>query len=113
MPAEQTAVARSPQTDNQESTTGTTVLAQFNQLIEELLAGKMQRCRFQAWEIELLLDALKCDLGRFTAAEGVLREYQEAVRQHLENGATAPLRLSTFLTSRAEAQHAKAGKAKI
>ena len=89
------------------------MLAQFNQLIEELLAGKMQRCKFQTWEIELLLDALKCDLGRFTAAETVLREYQEAVRRHLENGATVPLRLSTFLTSRADAlQAAKAGKAK-
>jgi|SRR5579863_6722295 len=107
MPAEQTAAARTVETD------GTTVLAQFNQLIEELLAGKMQRCRFQTWEIDLLLDALKCDLGRFATAETVLREYQEAVQRHLENGATVPLRLSDFLASRTEtARAAKAGKGK-
>ena len=82
------------------------MLAQFNQLIEELLAGKMQRCKFQTWEIDLLLDALKCDLGRFAAAETVLREYQEAVQRHLENGATVPLRLSEFLALRADAMRA-------
>ena len=102
MTANQIAAARDVETDSVGSTDGETVLAQFNQLIEELLAGKMQRCKFQTWEIDLLLDALKCDLGRFTQAETVLRQYQEAVHRHLETGAAVPLRLSEFLSSRAE-----------
>jgi hypothetical protein len=95
------------ETDSLDSTDGENVLEQFDQLIEELLAGKMQRCKFQTWEIDLLLDALKCDLGRFAQAESVLRQYQAAVHRHLENGATVPLRLSDFLASRAEDQAEK------
>ena len=106
MPANQIAAARELETDSLGSTDGENVLDQFNQLIEELLAGKMQRCKFQTWEIDLLLDALKCDLGRFTQAEAVLRQYQGAVHRHLANGATVPLRLSDFLASRAEDQAA-------
>jgi len=79
------------------------ILAQFNQLMEELLAGRMQRCKFQPWEIDILLDVMGCDLSRFTHAEPVIRQYQEAVQIHLANGAPLPLKLSVFLALRADA----------
>lgn len=81
------------------NTDGGAVLAQFNRLIEELLAGKMQRSNFQAWEIDILLDAKRCNLSRFAKAGLVLRRYQEAVHTQLANGAHLPMKLSEFLAS--------------
>ena len=75
------------------------VSAQFDFLIEDLLAGKMQRSRFETWEIEILLDILGCDLGRFGRV-AVIRQYQRAVQRHMENGAAVPMKLSHFLLSR-------------
>jgi|SRR5580704_2269030 hypothetical protein len=77
-----------------------TVSAQFDQLIEELVAGKMERGRFEIWEVDILLDFLGCRLSRFSRPL-VLRQYQKAVQRQLENGATLPMRLSDFLASRA------------
>jgi hypothetical protein len=85
-----------------DSPDGENVLVQFNRLIEELLAGKMQRCKFQTWEIDILLDIMSCDLGQFADADGVLRQYREAAQQQLENGAPLPMRFSNFLASRPE-----------
>lgn len=80
-------------------TDGEEVLAQFNRLIEDLLAGKMQRCKFQAWEIDILLDVVTCDLNRFRKADVILRQYQEAVQTQMAKGALLPMRLSEFLAS--------------
>ncbi len=77
-----------------------TVSAQFDHLIEELIAGKMERGRFETWEVDILLDVLGCSLRRISRPF-VLRQYQKAVQQQLQNGATLPMRLSDFLASRA------------
>jgi hypothetical protein len=79
---------------------GETVLAQFNSLIEGMLAGRIQRYAFQPWEIEILLDAANCNLGGPRKAKAVVREYQESVRRQLEDGASLPMKLSEFLASR-------------
>lgn len=81
------------------NTDGGAVLAQFNRLIEELLAGKMQRSNFQTWEIDILLDAMRCKLSGFPRADLVLRRYQQAVETQLANGAHLPMKLSEFLAS--------------
>lgn len=86
--------------DSLNSLDGETVLAQFNSLIEGMLAGRIQRCLFQPWEIEILLDAANCDLGGPKRAKAVVREYQESVRRQLEGGASLPMKLSEFLSSR-------------
>ncbi len=75
------------------------VSAQFDHLIEELVAGKMERGRFETWEVDILLDVLGCSLRRISRPL-VLRQYQQAVQRQLENGATLPMRLSQFLASR-------------
>jgi hypothetical protein len=75
------------------------VSAQFDHLIEELIAGKIQRGRFETWEVDILLDVLGCSLRRLSRPF-VLRQYQKAVQRQLENGATLPMRLSEFLVSR-------------
>jgi hypothetical protein len=77
-----------------------TVLAHFNSLIEGMLAGRIQRSTFQPWEIEILLDAMNCNLGGPKRAKAVVREYQESVRRQLEGGAPLPMKLSEFLASR-------------
>jgi hypothetical protein len=77
-----------------------TVLAQFNSLIEGMLAGRIQRYLFQPWEIEILLDAANCNLGGPKRAKAVVREYQEWVRRQLEGGASLPRKLSEFLASK-------------
>ena len=79
-----------------------TMAAQFDHLIEELVVGKMQRSRFETWEVDILLDFLGCSLSLFSRPF-VLRQYQKAVHQQLENGAALPMRLSQFLESRAKA----------
>jgi hypothetical protein len=76
------------------------VLARFNSLIEGMLAGKIQRSVFQPWEIEILLDAMNCNLGGPRRARAVMREYQESVSRQLEDGARLPIKLSEFLASR-------------
>ena len=68
------------------------VSAQFDHLIEELIAGK-QRGRFETWEIDILLDFLSCSVSRFSRPV-VLREYKKAVQWQLVNGATLPMRIS-------------------
>jgi hypothetical protein len=72
------------------------VLAQFNQLMEELLSGHMDRSAFQGWEMEILLDIERCGLSKSTW-DKLLRRYQRAVQRHLENGARLPLKFSEFL----------------
>jgi len=74
-----------------------TVSAQFDQLIKELIAGKIERGRFEIWEIGILLDSLS--LSRITRPF-LLRQYHKAVQRQLESGAALPMGLSQFLASR-------------
>jgi hypothetical protein len=74
-------------------------LTQFSRLMEELLSGKTQRTKFQAWEIDFLLDAINCDLSRFASAAAVLRQYEEAARSQIAELALLPMKLSVFLAT--------------
>jgi hypothetical protein len=71
------------------------ILAQFNLLMDELLRGGLRRGRFQAWEMDILLDIESCPLGGAAKRE-VLGEYQSAVQAELEKGAPLPLRFSEY-----------------
>lgn len=71
------------------------VLAQFNQLMEELLSGSMDRSAFQGWEMEILLDIERCGLSKSTW-DKLLRRYQRAVQRHMEKGARLPMKFSEF-----------------
>jgi hypothetical protein len=73
------------------------MLAQFDRLIEELLAGTMQRSLFQTWEVEILVDMVTCGISQSTRRNRILRRYQETVRRHLLDGAGVPMKLSQFL----------------
>jgi hypothetical protein len=73
-----------------------TMLAQFNLLIGELLAGSMQRGKFRPWEIDIILDIENCNL-QGPAKRNVLSEYSKAVQAELEKGAQRPLLLSEYL----------------
>ena len=75
---------------------GEQLLVRFNRLVRELEQGAMTRNCFKPWEIELLLDMDACDLRSHRKWQ-VLRQYQKAVRRHLEDGASQPLKLSEYL----------------
>jgi hypothetical protein len=74
-------------------------LAQFMRLLDDLLTGNLQRSKFQAWEIEILLDIESCDLPG-PVKHQALREYQDAVRAQMEKGADRPLKFSEYLNLR-------------
>ena len=74
----------------------TTNLAQFNNLIQELIQGGPKRAVFQPWEMELLLDFGTCRLRRSARGE-VLRRYQRVVQQHFLRGQYAFPPPSAFL----------------
>ena len=66
-------------------------------LIAEVITGELRRCRFDAWEIDVLLDIESCNLTRNPVArQRVLRQYQEAVHRRM---ADVPLMLSTYVES--------------
>jgi hypothetical protein len=75
------------------------VLAQFNQLIEELIAWNLHRSTFRPWEIGILVDMVRCRERGFSTREKILREYQKAVQEHMREGARSPLKLSEYLES--------------
>jgi hypothetical protein len=59
----------------------TTNLAQFNNLINELINGGPKRAVFAPWEMELLLDLGNCRI-RPSSRQEVLRRYQRCVQKH-------------------------------
>jgi hypothetical protein len=73
------------------------VLTRFNQLIEELIDRNLHRGSFRPWEIVILVDMVRCDLRGFSARTKILREYQKAVQQHMQDGARVPLKLSEYM----------------
>jgi hypothetical protein len=75
------------------------VLAQFNQLIEELIGRNLHRSTFRPWEIGILVDMVECNQRGFSTREKILRDYQKAVQEHMQAGARSPLKLSEYLES--------------
>jgi hypothetical protein len=71
-------------------------LTSFNQLVQELISGTVQRHVFTQWELELLLDLQTCSIRKCAKAD-VLRRYLKAVQQHFTNDASNLLRLSAFV----------------
>lgn len=68
----------------------------FNQLVQELISGTVQRHVFTQWELELLLDLQTCSIRKCARAD-VLRRYLKAVQQHFTGDASNLLRLSAFV----------------
>lgn len=74
----------------------TSNLAQFNNLIQELITGGPKRTVFQKWEMDLLLDFGTCRM-RQSARGDILRRYQRAVQQYFLRGQYAFPPPSSFL----------------
>jgi hypothetical protein len=68
----------------------------FNQLVQELINGTVQRHVFTQWELELLLDLQTCSIRKCARAD-VLRRYLKAVQQQFTDNASNLLRLSAFV----------------
>ena len=81
------------------------ITAQFDQLLEELLRGTLQRSCFSEWEIQLLIDIASCETNG-----PLLREYRVAILHQLRHGATKPMLLSQYLTRRKETHPRQAAK---
>jgi hypothetical protein len=71
-------------------------LTSFNQLVQELISGSVQRHVFTPWELQLLLDLQTCSIRKCARAD-VLRRYLKAVQQHFAGDASTLLRLSAFV----------------
>jgi hypothetical protein len=72
------------------------LIAQFNVLIQEVIAGQFQRHVFAPWEVDLLLDIESCKV-RQSSRIGLLRRYQHAASQRALRGSQPLLRFSDFL----------------
>ena len=72
-------------------------LTQFDQLIDDLIAGTLRRTRFEKWEIQIVLDGAAFSLHN---ARRILNEYRKAVHRQFADGATVPMRLSEFLLAK-------------
>ncbi|MFL6350603.1 MAG: hypothetical protein ACJ74Z_01955 [Bryobacteraceae bacterium] len=68
----------------------------FNQLVQELISGTVQRHVFTQWELELLLDLQTCPVRKCARAD-MLRRYLKAVQQRFTGDASSLLRLSAFV----------------
>jgi hypothetical protein len=74
----------------------TSNLAQFNNLIQELIQGGPKRTVFQKWEMDLLLDFGTCRMRKSSRAD-ILRRYQRTVQQYFLRGQYAFPAPSSFL----------------
>jgi hypothetical protein len=83
------------------------MLGRFNRLMVELARGVITRNNFMPWEVELLLDLQTCTLEPRRKSE-IMRQYQRAVERQMDSGPGPPMKLSEFLTMRAN-RHADAG----
>ena len=68
-------------------------LAQFDELVAELMSGTMQRGRFQSWEMEILLDLEELQLNSATVRNRLLRRYQDAVHRQTDESCKLPLEI--------------------
>lgn len=74
------------------------LIAKFDRLIQDLITGQIQRSKFSAWEMEILLDFEACGLSVKHLA--LVDAYCEAVHRQIAAGAAQPLKFSEFLASR-------------
>ena len=74
----------------------TTSLAEFNNLIQELIQGGPSRSVFKRWEMDMLLDFGNCRI-RHSSLGDVLRRYQRAVQKQFLRGEYNVQPLSAFL----------------
>jgi hypothetical protein len=72
------------------------LIAQFNVLIQEVIAGQFQRHVFSPWELDLLLDIESCKVRQSSRAS-LLRRYQHAACQRALRGGQPMLMFSEFL----------------
>jgi hypothetical protein len=72
------------------------MLAGFNLLMKEVLAGSFGRNAFAAWEVELLLDIAECQIDP-ARARTILTGYRNAAAMRLTTGRLPPLKLSEYL----------------
>jgi len=85
----------------------TSNLAQFNNLIQELMQGGPKRTVFQKWEVDLLLDFGTCRMRQSARGE-ILRRYQRTVQQYFLRGQyTFPPPSSFLADERARRNRAK------
>lgn len=71
-------------------------LTSFSQMVQEMIGGAVGRHTFSEWELELLLDLQSCRI-RKSARPNLLRHYLKAVHQGFAEGASSPLRLTSFV----------------
>lgn len=71
-------------------------MTSFSQLVQELIGGAIRRHIFTPWELELLLDLDTCRI-RKSARPEMLRRYLRTVLQGFTQGASTPLRLTSFV----------------
>ena len=76
-------------------------LNRFRRLMGELQSGAIRRNNFEPWEIGILLDLEECRLDPRRRVE-TLRQYEKAVERQIETGCGLPMKLSDFLTLRAQ-----------
>jgi hypothetical protein len=76
------------------------MLGRFNRLMGELARGVITRNNFAPWEVELLLDIQTCKLEPRRKSE-TMRQFQRAVERQMDLGPGPPMKLSEFLTMRA------------
>jgi hypothetical protein len=81
------------------------VLMQFNRLMEELISGNLNRSKFEPWEVEILVDIVRCELPGPSRRGAILREYQNAVEQQMREGAQIPPKLSEYLQLKASSSN--------
>jgi hypothetical protein len=76
----------------------TSNLAQFNNLLQEIVQGGSKRSVYEKWEMDLLLDLGNCRIRKSSRAE-VLKRYQRAVQRHFLRGEYLFPAPSTFLAA--------------
>src|SRR5215475_5062078 len=74
----------------------TASLAEFNNLIQELIQGGPSRSVFKRWEMDVLLDFGNCRVRQSSRGD-VLRRYQRAVQKQFLRGEYNFQPLSVFL----------------
>ena len=77
------------------------MLTRFRRLLAEIQSGVVNRNNFEPWEIEILLDLEGCQVNPRRWIE-TLRQYSKTAERQIEAGEGPPLKLSEYLTWRAQ-----------
>lgn len=73
-------------------------MERFRRFMRDLAAGRMRRCVFESWEIDLLLDFSRCRLGRRRRAP-LLDQYEAAVLDGIRRGLFRFPTISAFVSA--------------